>query len=609
MQSPRTLDAIEALQGRPYDDFLPQGTVWEALDHAADRWPRQPALTYITAAELAAAPLRWTYPELREQVVRAANVFHALADGRAPRVAMLLPNIPQAWFTLLGAETAGVVCPINYLLGAEHVAELVEATGANILVALGPHAELDIWSKVEAVRHRCPHVRILAVGGADGSAGFDAALAAARGDRLLAAPPAGRDTVAALFHTGGTTGRPKLAQHAHGNQLHAAWGAAHMYGMTPQDVMLNGFPLFHVAGAFVYGLSTLMAGAELVLPTLLGMRNKRFVEQYWEFVDKHGVTLLAVVPTVMSMLSTSSPTGAQTGRVRAMLTGGSPLPDELADACERKFAIPVRNIFGMTECAGVISIEPVAAERVRGSCGFPLPYTRVRTVDGEGSALPAGTPGILAVQGPNVVPGYTEPERNAGTFSDGWLLTGDIGQVGADGRIYITGRAKDVIVRSGHNIDPRLIEDALMRHPAVLLAAAVGEPDEYAGELPVAYAVLKDGASADAQEVLEYARAFIPERPAWPKRLQFLPSLPQTAVGKIFKPALRDAAVLRALTERLERAGLGARVQAETRDEGGVSTIVFATAAPGADDDGTTQAIRGLMLPFAMRWRIEPAAA
>lgn len=607
MQSPQSPADLQALQSGPYEEWLPHRTVWEALQGAARLWPDRRALTYIEAPDLARDSTSWTYRELLAQVVRAANVFHVHAGGEVPRVAMLLPNIPQAWFAWLGAETAGVVCPINYLLGPEHVAELVEATGANMLVALGPHPELDIVSRVDAVRKRCPAVRIFTVGGGEGL-DFDAALGAQPHDRLLPQPPAGRETLAALFHTGGTTGRPKLAQHAHGNQLHAAWGAAHMYGMSEQDVMINGFPLFHVAGSFVYGLSTLMAGAELVLPTLLGMRNRKFVEQYWDFVEKHGVTLLAVVPTVMSMLVGSSPSPAQTRRVRAMLTGGSPLPDELAEECERRFAIPVRNIFGMTECAGVISIEPVAAPRVRGSCGFPLPYSEVRTADAEGGLLPQGAPGILAVRGPNVAPGYTQADRNAGTFVEGWLLTGDIGQVGADGRVYITGRAKDVIVRSGHNIDPRLIEDALMRHPSVLLAAAVGEPDEYAGELPVAYVVLKEGATAEADEVLAFARDFIPERPAYPKRIEFVPSLPQTAVGKIFKPALREAAVIRAMTDRLARAGLGAQVRPEARDEGGVSTIVF-TTAPGVDAAAATQAVRQMMVPFALRYRIEAASA
>lgn len=600
---------IARLEDQPYERYLPHPTVWHALEHSAREFAQKPAITYIESPDPAVPASRWTYAEFMARVRQAANLFRRLAGGEPPRVAMLLPNIPQAWLTLFGAETAGILCPINYLLGPEHVAELVAATEANILVALGPNPELDIWSRVEAVRRHCPRLKhVLVVGGtASGTRDamdFDAAVAAEPGDRLTFEGPTGREDIAALFHTGGTTGRPKLAQHAHGNQLHAGWGAAQMYGMGPDDVMINGFPLFHVAGSFVYGLSTLMAGAELVLPTLLGMRNKAFVERYWEHVEKHGITLLAGVPTVMQTLMTSSPTPQQTRSARAMLTGGSPLPDELAVDFERKFDIPVRNILGMTECAGVISIEPVAGERVRGSCGLPLPFTRVRAIDANGRELPAGQTGVLAVRGPNVGPGYTEAERNAGTFEDGWLITGDLGHVDETGRVYITGRAKDVIVRSGHNIDPRLIEDALMRHPAVLMAAAVGEPDEYAGELPVAYAVLKPGESVDPGELAGWSQQHIPERPAYPKRVELIDALPLTAVGKVFKPALRMAAIRRALNERLERAGLAAQVAADVREEGSVTTVVF-TGAPGVAAEGLQAPLRQLMMPFALRWRVE----
>ncbi|WP_167784839.1 AMP-binding protein [Ramlibacter rhizophilus] len=602
---------IARLESQPYEQYLPPATVWQALDQAARDHAERPAITYIESPDPAQPATTWTYVQLVQRVRQAANLFRQLAGDQPPRVAMLLPNIPQAWLTLLGAETAGVLCPINYLLGPEHVAELVAATEANILVALGPNAELDIWSRVQAVRRHCPAVRHLLVvragAAADDGVDFDEALAAQPGERLLFDGPAGRDTLAALFHTGGTTGRPKLAQHAHGNQLHAAWGAAQMFGIRPEDVMVNGFPLFHVAGSFVYGLSTLMSGAELVLPTLVGMRNKAFVDRYWTFVAKHRISLLAGVPTIMQTLMTSTPAPEQTRVARAMLTGGSPLPDELAVDFERQFGIPVRNILGMTECAGVISIEPLEGERVRGSCGLPLPYTRVTTIDAEGRELAPGQTGVLRVRGPNVGPGYTEAARNAGTFEDGWLVTGDLGHVDETGRVFITGRAKDVIVRSGHNIDPRLIEDALMRHPAVLMAAAVGEPDEYAGELPVAYAVLKPGERADAAELAAWAQPYIPERPAFPKRVEFIDSLPLTAVGKVFKPALRMRAIQRALDERLERAGLAGQASVDVREEGAVTTVVFG-AAPGVAPAQLEAPLRKLMTPFALRWRVEPGA-
>ncbi len=217
------------------------------------------------------------------------------------RVAMLLPPIPQAHFTLWGAEAAGVVCPINFLLNSGHIAELIDAAQANILVALGPNPELDIWSRVPGLRAACPRLKhVLAVGGAPDALDFDAQLRAMPGDRFTFARRPQRDDIAALFHTGGTTGAPKLAQHTHGNQLHASWSAAQMDAMDERDVILNGFPLFHVAGSFVYGLSALLSGAAVVLPTQLGLRNAAFMQQVWRFVERERVSVLATVPTVIA---------------------------------------------------------------------------------------------------------------------------------------------------------------------------------------------------------------------------------------------------------------------------------------------------------------------
>ncbi|MDQ6628203.1 MAG: AMP-binding protein [Pseudomonadota bacterium] len=274
----------------------------------------------------AEAPVRrWSYRRLLDDNRRAANLFRTLG-GNDPRVAMLLPAMPQAYITLLGAETAGLVCPINYLLSDRHIAELLRATHANMLVALGPHPQLDIWSKVGALGRECPELRhVLSVGGASGAPDFDASLAMHRADTLDFDAAADADSVVALFHTGGTTGAPKLARHRHRNQPHASWSAAQMMAMTADDVIVNGFPLFHVAGSFVYGLSALLSGAEVLLPTLLGMRNPDFVRSYWEVVERHRVSLLAAVPTVISTLMEVPVNGARIETVRALFTGGSPL--------------------------------------------------------------------------------------------------------------------------------------------------------------------------------------------------------------------------------------------------------------------------------------------
>jgi fatty-acyl-CoA synthase len=607
--------------------FMPDTSVHGALDAVCSLHADRPALTYIHSADPDAPCSHWTYREFINQVRRAARLFTQLAGTELPRVALLLPPVPQAHFALWGAEAAGVVCPINFLLKAEHIAELVQAAGANILVALGPHADLDIASRAQQVQAACPQLRHVLWADDDAQSSAQPSTAAQNTavtnansqsfSRLLAQTPDGPwprplmappGEVVALFHTGGTTGAPKLAQHTHTNQLHAARGAAQSFAMTERDVLINGFPLFHVAGAFVYGLSTLLSGACLVLPTVLGMRNADFVKRYWLHVERHQVSLLAAVPTVMASLLTVDRGGASSQSVRALLTGGSPLPNELALQFERTHGIPVRNILGMTECAGVISVEPFDQPRTPGSCGLPLPFTSVVAVAADGSLCGAQQTGVLRVRGPNVGPGYTDPARNAGTFTaDGWLITGDIGHVDAEGRVFVTGRAKDLIIRSGHNIDPGVIEAMLLAHPAVQMAAAVGEPDEYAGELPVAYVVLKPAATAHTttvQSLLQFCAEHIAERPACPKRIEILDSLPTTAVGKVYKPSLRLRAIEQALTQRLLAAKLAPRVTVQGVDEGGQLAVKFCvpTAASSADDEAR---IRQIMAPFALPFSIQ----
>jgi len=165
---------------------------------------------------------------------------------------------------------------------------------------------------------------------------------------------------------------------------------------------------------------------------------------------------------------------------------------------------------------------------------------------------------MFALRGPHVGPGYSDTARNAGTFENDWLISGDLGHIDAEGRLFITGRAKDVIIRGSHNIDPSVIEDALMAHPEVAIAAAIGQPDAYAGELPVAYVTLKANATVDGEALRRYLGPIIGEPAALPRHVSVLPDLPMTPIGKIYKPALRVLATRRAVAEALSSAGLSA---------------------------------------------------
>ncbi len=408
---------------------------------------------------------------------------------------------------------------------------------------------------------------------------FEDLIAAENGDRLDFADHPAPDAIAAYFHTGGTTGAPKLALHTHRNQAFVARGAALMLDLGADDVVINGFPLFHVAGAFVYGLSVLSAGGTLVIPTRLGMRNRGFINSIWCQVEKHRVTAIGGVPTVISALN-AVPVDADISSLRVMLTGGSPLPTELADSFERATGKPVRNILGMTECAGVETIEPVLGARTPGSTGLRLSFTQLQVFRAAASAADLDAPcgigetGIVALRGPHVGPGYSERNRNPGTFERDWLISGDLGHLDAEGRLFITGRAKDVIIRGAHNIDPAMIEDALLQHPDVALAAAVGQPDSYAGELPVAFVTLKAGATTDADDLRRAIDPLVSEPAAMPKHIWILPDLPMTPIGKIYKPALRILATKHAIETALLAAGLAAtEVEIAASDAGTVIQV------------------------------------
>jgi fatty-acyl-CoA synthase len=584
----RSLADIERLEQTPREHTAPHRSPYALIRAAAERFADREAFTFLPDADLASAPRRITYRALLADIHRAANLFRSLGVGPDDAVALLAPNTPEAHAVLWGAQLAGRVCPINYLLQPDHIAALLKASNARLLVALGPNAELAVWPVAEQVvrHHALPLIQIRVDDAVAPGVPVLQDLLAAQPDTLAFEPDLNPDRVVALFHTGGTTGAPKLAQHTQGNEAHTAWFAHAFYDLDEHAVEVNGFPLFHVAGAFVYGLALLAVGARQVLPTLSGMRNTGFVQRYWRFCERERVTHLACVPTVLAALM-GVPVDADIATVRAAYTGGSPLPAELAQRFEAATGIPVRNILGMTECAGLVSIEPLQGPRTPGSAGLRLPYTEVHAVpwrDGQAQLAErcaAGETGVLVLRGPHVSPGYTDAARNAGLFEQGWIVTGDLGHLDEAGRVHITGRAKDVIIRGSHNIDPGLVEDAFLAHPAVALCAVVAEPDAYAGEVPVAFVTLKPGAVAiGADELLAAVAPQVYERPAVPKRVVLLEALPMTAIGKLFKPELRLRAIEIKLAEALREwaPGVAARVQA--LEQGGRQCAVITVRGP-----------------------------
>jgi fatty-acyl-CoA synthase len=258
----------------------------------------------------------------------------------------------------------------------------------------------------------------------------------------------------------------------------------------------------------------------------------------------------------------------------------------------------------LTEATCLVSVNPPEGSKKIGSVGLPFPYTHIRILKsgGEGVWLDCAVDevGEICVASPGVTPGstYTELDRNKGLFAEGsFLRTGDLGRLDSDGYLFITGRAKDLIIRGGHNIDPGLIEEALMGHEAVAFVGAIGQPDIRAGELPCAYVELVKGGSVEVQALLDHARAHITERAAIPKYIEILPELPKTAIGKVLKPELRKRAIARVMTATLAEAGLAAEVREVVEDK--TRGLVAQVSATGVVDQAAVAAVLG---NFATAW-------
>jgi long-chain acyl-CoA synthetase len=467
-----------------------------------------------------------SYGELWRQA-RALDA--ALCDagiGSGEIVGFMLPNGIAAATAFVATMAAGrIVAPINLVAQDSQLDYVLGHAAPRLVFATAEHAE----RLAPALARARVDTKLVVVGP-------DALELPADDGPGPAAVPA--SAPAMLMYTSGTTGVPKGVLLSHANMLHAGRAVAGHQRLTPSDRVLSSLPLYHINGQCIATVGTLVAGGSAVLP------HRFSSSQWWPIVERHAPTWLNLVPTIVAYLlhgpDLTPGQRAAVSRVRFARSASAPLPPEQQRAFEQRFGIGIVEAMGLTESASIAFCNPLERDARRiGSPGRPLGVD-ARVVDAAGRALPDGERGEIEIRGPSVMLGYYKsPEATSKAVRDGWLATGDLGYRDRDGYYFVTGRLKELIIKGGENIAPREVDEALLKHPAILEAAAAGVPDEAYGQEILACIVVKPGATLTEDEVLAHCLHEL-GRYKSPRYVRFVDELPKGPSGKVQRMKLAE---------------------------------------------------------------------
>jgi long-chain acyl-CoA synthetase len=531
------------------------GSPLDLLDAAVAAYGAQPAIDFFGR--------RWSYAALGAQVARVARGLQDIGVGPGVRVGLCLPNTPYSvicYYAVL--RTGGTVVNFNPLYVERELAQQIGDSGTTIMIALDAAmimrklAAIAGMAGLRQIVH-CPLAAMLPAGRAAllrllRRRDFIARDAVRAGDcavipfSALIARDASPDPVAidplrdvaVLQYTGGTTGVPKGAMLTH-DTLHAGCVQTiqRLGELQPgRERALIVMPLFHVFGMTVLMNTAVGIAAEMIL-------LPRFeVRQMLRVIARRRATVLSAVPTIYTaILAASERRRYDLSSLRFRGSGGAPMADDVQQRVEALFAGPVLEGYGLTEAAGLVSMNSADGHIRRGSVGRALPgiTIEIRDLTDPSRLLPPGERGEVCVRGPQVMAGYWQrPAESAAAFVDGALRTGDVGILDADGYLFLVDRIKDVIICGGYNVYPRVLEEALSRHPAVAEAAVIGRPDAYRGEAPVAFVALREGHATTTAALLDFLREEV-SKIELPREIEIRQSLPKTPIGKISKAELR----------------------------------------------------------------------
>jgi len=609
---------IENIEKVPLSERVKEKSTYELIEKGTSLNPESVAISFLKDGDSFDQPLQITHKQLMIKIRQTANMLHDLGVGPDDVVTYLLPNLPQTHYVLWGAEAVGIINPINPMLEPATIKDICNSAKTKVLVALGDLPGSDIWQKVEKIRKEIPSLKyVLKVMGKDEKAkgifGFEEKLEQYPGDRLIFERTIDPDDIASIYHTGGTTGRPKLARRTHYNEIVVAWDLMVGTELQPGDTVMVGLPLFHCNGTCVTGLMPFAVGGHVVMLSAAGYREPSIMKNFYKIVEHFRPVFFSCVPTILSLLLDIPIKGADISSLKYLICGAAPLSVELFNRFENHTGMKIIEGYGLTESAVASAINPKDGERKVGSIGIRLPYQEMMiAILDENSQLirkaNINEIGVVCIKGPCIFKGYVEEIHNKGIWlGDGWFNTGDLGRQDQDGFFFLTGRKKELIIRGGHNIDPAIIEEQLYQIPEVKMAAAVGRPDAHSGEIPLAYVEVSDGSELTGKDLLEIVKTRIGERAAIPKEILIIDQIPLTAVGKIFKPALRWDATQRVYEKELAALkDLSENVLVSVNEHKTHGTIVNISvkAKEGVTGQEIKKRIREILNPYTLHYEV-----
>jgi long-chain acyl-CoA synthetase len=489
---------------------------------------------------------RLTYAQVDAAANQVANLLASLGIGRGDSVALSCPNVPYFPIVYYGILKAGAtVVPLNVLLKGREIAYHLNDSGAKAYFCFEGTADLPMGTDGYAgfqLAAGCEHFFLIT---ADPTAASPIDGVATLGE-AVEGRPGSFDTVgtddsdtAVVLYTSGTTGQPKGAELSHANLVLNALTSNRLFGSlaTEHERHLVTLPLFHSFGSTVQMNAGFSVAATLVL-------LPRFqAQQALALLQQERITFFAGVPTMywglLGALDDSVDVSAIAAGMRVAVSGGASLPVEIIKQFKERFQIQILEGYGLSETSPVATFSDPEREPRAGSIGIPIWGVEVKLVDAEWKTIDgAGEVGEIAIRGHNVMKGYhNRPEATAEVMRDGWFRTGDLARRDEDGFYYIVDRAKDMIIRGGFNVYPREIEEVLLTHPAVSLAAVIGVAHDSLGEEVKAFIIRKEGSETTEDEIIAWAKENMASY-KYPRIVEFAQALPMTATGKILKREL-----------------------------------------------------------------------